>query len=83
MNILQESVKIINRLFLPHVHAHQKYLFQFGMYAFVLTSRFESLNSNARLIIDNPNTAVSKVYRLLRNESLLNSFGTFSASGNH
>ena len=48
-------------------------MFRFGISAFSLAS-FNSLNSNARQIIENINTASSKVYRLVSNKGILDDF---------
>lgn len=74
MNILQESITIVNRSFASQVSVQQRQLFQFATAAFILSPRFESLNHNARLVIENTNTASSKLFRLLRNDTLLQTF---------
>ena len=48
-------------------------MFKFGISAFSLTP-FNSLNSNARMIVENTNTALSKVYRLVSNQKILDNF---------
>jgi DDE family transposase len=73
LNILQKSVEIINTQFFPHVtlkHIHQ---FRFGIQAFTF-SPFSSLNSNARLVVENRQTASSKMYRLTRNTGMRKNF---------
>lgn len=74
MNILQESFTVVNRYFVSQVNVQQRKLFQFAAAAFILSPRFESLNSNARQVVENTNTASSKLFRLLRNDRLLASF---------
>lgn len=58
---------------MPYVLPKHKKLFEFGISGFSLTP-FNSLNSNARLIIGNTNTALSKVYRLVSNQRILDNF---------
>lgn len=58
---------------MPYVLPKHKSLFKFGISAFSLAP-FNSLNSNARLIIENTNTASSKVYRLVSNQRILDNF---------
>lgn len=73
MSILRQSRRLIQDRFLPHVTPKHKELFQFGIKAFSLRP-FVSLNSNARTIIQNRNTAESKVYRLVTKEGFAASF---------
>lgn len=73
INVLRQSVKLIGSNILPNVSPKHQELFKFGISAFSLT-QFNSLNSNARLVIENINTAQSKVYRLVSNGRLLNNF---------
>lgn len=73
INILKHSVSLIGTNILPHVPPKHKELFKFGIQAFSLTP-FSSLNSNARQIIENNNTALSKVYRLVSNPKILQDF---------
>lgn len=58
---------------MPYVLPKHKNLFKFGISAFSLAP-FNSLNSNARLIIENENTALSNVYRLVSNQKILDNF---------
>jgi len=73
INVLKQSVKLIDNNILPNVSLKHKNLFKFGISAFSLAS-FNSLNSNARMIIKNTNTASSKVYRLVSNQKILDNF---------
>jgi len=73
INVLKHSVKLLNNQILPNVKIKHKGLFKFGINAFSLAP-FCSLNSNARMIIENTNTACSKVYRLFSNQSILSDF---------
>lgn len=72
---MKHSVTLIGTNILPQVKPKHKLLFQFGLKAFSLTT-FSSLNSNARSIIENVNTASSKVYRLVSNENILSDFSS-------
>jgi len=72
-NILQKSFGIINEKYIPFVSLKHLRLFWFGIYSLTFM-RFESLNSNARLIIENRNTAQSKISRLVKKEKLTHSF---------
>lgn len=81
LNIVQETVQIIQSSFLPFVsnkHIHQ---FYFGIQAFTLSS-FESLKSNARLVVEKPNTAHSKMHRLTSNANIIHSFHTITSKLN-
>lgn len=70
---MKHSINLISTNILPKVKPKHQQLFQFGIKAFSLTA-FTSLNSNARVIIENVNTASSKVYRLVSNEGILSDF---------
>lgn len=78
---MKHSVNLIQTNILPQVKPKHKSLFQFGLQAFSLTA-FSSLNSNARSIIENVNTASSKVYRLVSNEGILSDFNSILKSSN-
>ena len=73
INILKHSVRLLNNQILPNVKVKHKDLFRFGISAFSLSS-FNSLNSNARQVVENINTASSKVYRLVSNKGILDDF---------
>lgn len=73
INVLKQSAKLIDNNILPNVSPKHKKLFEFGICAFSLTP-FNSLNSNARMIVENDNTALSKVYRLVSNQKILDNF---------
>jgi hypothetical protein len=73
MTILSQVMKIINKEFIPNVPRKHFHQFVFGVKALTL-SRFQSLNSNARIILENRSTAESKIYRLTKNEKILRSF---------
>lgn len=70
---MKQSAKLIGNNILPNVLSKHKDLFKFGISAFSLTP-FNSLNSNARMIVENTNTASSKVYRLVSNQKVLDNF---------
>lgn len=73
MNILHESVCFFNREILSRVPVKHRSLFSFGFAALTLHP-FTSLNSNARMVIPNRSTAESKVYRLVHNKSIPDTF---------
>ena len=73
LNIVQETVAIIQNKFCPFVSSKHIHQFRFGVQAFTLSS-FESLNSNARLVVENTNTAHSKMHRLTSNVGIISSF---------
>jgi Transposase DDE domain len=73
MNILSQTLEIISQEFIPYVSQKHLHLFKFGLQALALT-RFQSLNSNARIAVANRHTAESKIYRLARKEAILKSF---------
>lgn len=72
-DIVNQTGILVNTKILPQVRAKHQGLFKFGVQALSF-SPFNSLNSNARQIIENTNTACSKVYRLVSKESILNYF---------
>ena len=72
---MKHSISLVSSNILPQVKIKHQKLFQFGISAFSLSS-FTSLNSNARTVIENVNTASSKVYRLVSNEGILKDFNT-------
>lgn len=61
---------------MPYVSLKHKNLFKFGISGFSLAP-FNSLNSNARMVIANESTAYSKVYRLVSKEKVLDYFPIF------
>lgn len=78
MNVLTRNiVNTINRYFISHVSLKHIHLFRFGLITISLPN-FQSLNSNARIWggSDNRSTAESKMYRLLKNETIRNVFVT-------
>jgi len=73
LNIVQKTVQIIQSKFFPFVSSKHIHQFRFGVQAFTLSS-FESLKGNARLVVDKPNTAHSKIHRLTSNAGIILSF---------
>lgn len=73
MNILQESYDFLQERLLPHLLKRHHKLFRFGFEALTLRS-FVSLNSNARITVENRSTAESKIYRLVSHGVFLEYF---------
>lgn len=73
MNIVGQTKKFVSTRILPHVKQKHHQLFAFGLQALTLTP-YESLGSNARLVVKNISTAASKIYRLVSNKTLLGNF---------
>lgn len=69
--LVKTVIQIIHTYFFPCVGLKQIHLFKFGLSTISLPS-FESLNSNARIwgSVENRSTAESKMYRLLKNETM-------------
>jgi hypothetical protein len=66
---------------LPFVSAKHRSLFSFGLAALTF-QKYSSLNSNARCVVENINTAHSKIYRLVSNKRFLfNFYNLVSMSG--
>lgn len=70
-DLVKNVIGVINQNFIPHVPLKHIHLFKFGL-ATISLPNFESLNSNARIWggVDNRSTAESKMYRLLKNETV-------------
>ena len=73
MNILGQTRKFVTKRILPIVKPKQQKLFSFGLQALTFTT-YESLGSNARLVVENVSTAASKIYRLVSNKTILENF---------
>lgn len=73
INYLKQSVRLIGNNILPNVSLKHKNLFKFGISAFSLAA-FSSLNANARMVVENTNTAQSKAFRLVSNQKILDNF---------
>jgi len=73
--LIKKVIETINEYFLPYVSLKHIRLFKFGL-ATISLPNFESLNSNARIFggVNNRSTAESKMYRLLKNETMRNIF---------
>lgn len=69
--LVKNVTSTINEYFIPNVSLKHIHLFNFGLSAISLPN-FQSLNSNARVWggVENRSTAESKMYRLLKNESI-------------
>lgn len=68
-NIVRESRRLIQNKLLPSVPTKWLPQLAFGLEAFSLRP-FQSAGSNARSVVDNANTAASKMLRLLANQKL-------------
>jgi hypothetical protein len=73
MNIVGQTRKFVSTRLLPYVKPKHQTLFAFGLQALTLTP-YESLGSNARLIVENISTASSKIYRVVSNKTMLSNF---------
>jgi hypothetical protein len=73
MNIVGQTQRFVSTRFLPYVKPKQQHLFTFGLQALTFTP-YESLGSNARLIVKNVSTAASKIYRVVSNKTLDRTF---------
>jgi hypothetical protein len=73
MNIVGQTKRFVTTRLLSHILPKHKKLFAFGIQALTLTA-YESLGSNARLVVKNVSTASSKIYRLTINTSLIKDF---------
>lgn len=73
MSIVGQTRKFVMTRLLSGVKPKHKQLFSFGLQSLTLTP-YESLGSNARLVIKNISTASSKIYRLVSNKTLVHGF---------
>lgn len=73
MSIVGQTRKFVMTRILSQVKPKQQELFSFGLKSLTFTP-YESLGSNARLVIKNISTASSKIYRLMSNKTLLKNF---------
>jgi len=73
MNIVGQTRKFVSTRLLLSVKPKHHKLFAFGLQALTLTP-YESLGSNARLVVGNISTAASKIYRLVSNKTLVINF---------
>jgi len=73
MNIVGQTRKFVTGRILSSVKPKHHALFEFGLQALTFTP-YESLGSNARLVIRNISTASSRIYRLVSNKTVVNNF---------
>jgi len=73
MSILRQTRRFVTSRLLSFVKPKHHHLFSFGLQALTLTP-YDSLGSNARLVIKNISTAASTIYRLMSNKTLLKDF---------
>jgi len=73
MNIVGQTRRFVTKRILSCIKPKHTKLFEFGLKALSF-SPYDSLNSNARGIIENIHTASSKIYRLMSNKTILNNF---------
>lgn len=73
MTIVGQTGKFVSTRLLPSVKPKQQKLFSFGLQALTFTP-YDSLGSNARLVVENVSTAASKIYRVVSNKTLVDSF---------
>ena len=73
MNIIGQTGRFVTTRILSFVKPKHQSLFSFGIQALTLTA-YESLGSNARVIVENVSTASSKIYRLVSNKTVLSNF---------
>lgn len=74
-DIVRDSRRLIQNKLLPCVPKKWLHQVSFGLEAFSLRP-FQSTGSNARAVVDNRNTAESKMLRLLQNVQLAEHLGT-------
>lgn len=73
MDIVTQTKEFVTTSFLPFVRRKHQSLFTFGLQALCFTS-YKSLGSNARLIIENVNTANAKMFRLVGKKTMVHNF---------
>jgi DDE family transposase len=73
MNIVGQTRRFVTKRILSNVKPKHQKLFEFGIRALTFTP-YDSLGSNARLVVENVYTASSKIYRLVSNKTILNNF---------
>lgn len=81
MSILGQTRKFVTSRILSSVKPKHQSLFSFGLQSLTFTP-YESLGSNARLIVENVSTAASKIYRVVSNKTLGNNFFKLVAQNN-
>lgn len=70
MNIVGQTRKFVTARILSSVKPKHQKMFSFGLQALTFTP-YDSLGSNARLVVENVSTASSKIYRLVSNKTLV------------
>ncbi len=73
MNIVGQTRKFVTRKILTSIKPKHQSLFSFGIKALSFTP-YDSLGSNARIVVENISTASSKMYRLVSNKTIVNAF---------
>lgn len=73
MNIIKQTYGFLQNEVFPAIPLRHRQLFAFGIKALTLQD-FVSLNSNARRVVANRNTAESKIFRLVANQKILDHF---------
>jgi hypothetical protein len=73
MSIVGQTKKFVMKRILAHVPKKQQEMVSFGIQALSFTA-YDSLGSNARLIVSNTCTAASKIYRLVSHKRLVDNF---------
>ena len=73
MNIVGQTRKFVTTRILSFIKPKHQQMFSFGLAALTLTP-YESLGSNARMVVNNVSTASSKIYRLVSNKTVLLNF---------
>jgi Transposase DDE domain len=73
MNIVGQTKKFVTTRLLSNILPKHKKLFAFGIQALTVTP-YESLGSNARMVVENISTAASKMYRLVSNKKIVATF---------
>lgn len=73
MSIVGQTRKFVTTRILSLIKPKHQQMFSFGLQALTLTP-YESLGSNARLVVKNLSTASSKIYRLTTNKTVVKDF---------
>jgi Transposase DDE domain len=73
MSIVGQTKRFVTTRILSLIKPKHQQMFSFGLQALTLTP-YESLGSNARLVVENLSTASSKIYRLVSSKTLLVNF---------
>lgn len=81
MDIVGQTKKFVTSRILSIVKPKHQKLFSFGIQSLSLTP-YDSLGSNARLIVKNISTAASKMYRLVSNKTLVKNFHRLVTANN-